>query len=214
MANGFNTEFQSLGQLLTGLGYEMSSLTSPGTLFGFGQGQRFEGYDEFFSPFDVQGFEPAQASLRELESNLLANVNQQFSQQAQGLRQRYSVTMQDIRNQAGQTGLVSGAAGRQRRMASNVGMQEQQSLISGREQGLRGVQENIGRQLGQLEGTLLDFLGSQAQTALQIRSLDPTENMNPTTTYSNTMNPAITGFDYDAFLRALQGNINIPGGTP
>ena len=159
-------------------------------------------------------FEDAQSSLRELESNLLANVNQQFSQQAQGLRQRYSGTMQDIRNQAGQTGLVSGAAGRQRRMASNVGMQEQQSLISVRAQGLRGVQENIGRHLGQLEGTLLDFLGSQAQTAIQIRSLDPTENMNPTTTYSNTMNPAKTGFDYDAFLRALQGNINIPGGTP
>ena len=50
--------------------------------------------------------------------------------------------------------------------------------------------------------------------ALNIRSFDPPENTNTTTTYSNTMNPAITGFDYDEFVRRLQANYaNIQGGT-
>ena len=205
MANGFRTEFQSISDLLAGLGFEMSALTQPGTLYGFGQGQRFEGFDEFFSPFDIQGFESAQNSLRELETNLLSNVSQQFSQQSQDLRQRFSGTMDDIRNQSGRTGLVSGAQDRQRRMAQRVGMQEQSGLVASRESGMQSVQENIGRQLGQLEGTLLDFLGNQAQTALQIRSLDIDES-SPNT--GAMMQPGVIGSGSgQQLLSNLQNNI-------
>jgi hypothetical protein len=175
MANGYSTNFESLTQVLGSLGYDMSALTSPGSLYGFGQGTNYgTEYDMYFQPFDVAGFQEAQGSLRQLEENLLSNVSQQFSQQTQDLRQRYGGTMEEIRAQSGQTGLMGGAAQRQRRTASRVGTQEQRGLIQQRESGMQSVQENIGTRLGQLEGTLLDFLGSQAQMALNIKSFDPT----------------------------------------
>jgi len=90
MANGYSTNFQSLTDLLGSLGYDMSALTSPGSLYGFGQGTNYgTQYDMYFQPFDVAGYQEAQASLGELEQNLLTNVSQQFSQQTKDLRQRY-----------------------------------------------------------------------------------------------------------------------------
>ena len=70
---------------------------------------------------------------------------------------------------------------------------------------MQSVQENIGRQLGQLEGTLLDFLGNQAQTALQIRSLDIDES-SPNT--GAMMQPGVIGSGSgQQLLSNLQNNI-------
>ena len=213
MANGYTTNFQSLTDLLGSLGYDMSALTSPGSLYGFGQGTDYgTEYDMYFQPFDVAGFQEAQASLGELEQNLLTNVSQQFSQQSQDLRQRYGGSMDEIRNQAGQTGLVGGAAQRQRRTAARVGMSEQQGLIQQRESGMQSVQESIGAKLGQLEGTLLDFLGNQAQMALNIRSFDPTGSAN-----NQQQQPLPSGqsgmgtVNFNDFLERLRSNINYGG---
>lgn len=207
MANGYTTNFQSLTDLLGSLGYDMSALTSPGSLYGFGQGTDYgTQYDMYFQPFDVEGYQEAQASLGELEQNLLTNVSQQFSQQTKDLRQRYGGTMDEIRAQSGQTGLVGGAAERQRRTASRVGTQEQLGLIQQREAGMQSVQENIGNKLGQLEGTLLDFLGSQAQMALNIKSFDPPDENEET----STAGPAgmnMGNFNYNDFIERLNANI-------
>jgi len=213
MANGYSTNFQSLTDLLGSLGYDMSALTSPGSLYGFGEGTDYgTEYDMYFQPFDVAGFQEAQASLGELEQNLLTNVSQQFSQQSQDLRQRYGGSMDEIRNQSGQTGLVGGAAQRQRRTAARVGMSEQQGLIQQRESGMQSVRENIGAKLGQLEGTLLDFLGSQAQMALNIRSFDPTGSAN-----NQQQQPLSSGqigmgnVNFNDFLERLRSNIDYGG---
>jgi hypothetical protein len=113
--------------------------------------------------------------------------------------------MEEIRAQSGQTGLVGGAAQRQRRTASRVGTQEQRGLIQQRETGMQSVQENIGNKLGQLEGTLLDFLGSQAQMALNIKSFDPPdENVE---TSNATQGSGIDTFNYNDFLERLNANI-------
>jgi len=205
MANGYTTNFQSLTDLLGSLGYDMSALTSPGSLYGFGQGTDYgTEYDMYFQPFDVAGYQEAQSSLQQLEENLLSNVSQQFSQQSQDLRQRYGGTMEEIRGQAGRAGFVRGAAERQRRTASRVGRSEQQGLIQQRERGMQSVQENIGAKLGQLEGTLLDFLGSQAQMALNIRSFDPDPSDNNVET-SGLLQPGAMG----ANLPDLSNLINI-----
>lgn len=207
MASGYSTNFESLTQLLGSLGYDMSALTSPGSLYGFGQGTDYgTEYDQYFQPFDVAGFQEAQASLGQLEENLLSNVSQQFSQQTQDLRQRYGGTMEEIRAQSGQTGLMGGAAQRQRRTASRVGTQEQRGLIQQRESGMQSVQENIGAKLGQLEGTLLDFLGSQAQMALNIKSFDPTGKSNVETSNA-TQGSGMGNFNYNDFLETLRANV-------
>lgn len=210
MANGYRTNFQSLTGLLGSLGYDMSALTSPGSLYGFGQGQLYgTEYDEYFQPFDIQGYQEARASLEQLEENLLSNVSQQFSQQTRDLRQRYGGTMEEIRGQAGRAGFASGAAGRQRATAARVGMQEQAELVQQRERGFQSAQENIGTRLGQLEGTLLDFLGSQAQMALNIKSFDPPEEKEGINTMS-TQGLGIGNINFGDLLGALQGtNINI-----
>tara|TARA_B100000965_G_scaffold382934_1_gene381683 strand:+ start:1212 stop:1898 length:687 start_codon:yes stop_codon:yes gene_type:complete len=206
MANGYSTNFQSLTDLLGSLGYDMSALTSPGSLYGFGEGTDYgTEYDMYFQPFDVAGFQEAQASLGELEQNLLTNVSRQFSQQSQDLRQRYGGSMDEIRNQSGQTGLVGGAAQRQRRTAARVGMSEQQGLIQQRESGMQSVQENIGAKLGQLEGTLLDFLGSQAQMSLNIRSFDPDPNDgNVETSGNGLLQPGAMGASLPDFSGGFQ----------
>ena len=210
MANGYSTNFQSLTDLLGSLGYDMSALTSPGSLYGFGQGTDYgTEYDMYFQPFDVAGFEEAQASLGELEQNLLTNVSQQFSQQTQDLRQRYGGTMEEIRNQSGQTGLVGGASQRQRRTASRIARSEQQGLIQQRESGMQSVQENIGAKLGQLEGTLLDFLGNQAQMALNIRSFDPDPNNNVETSGSGLLQPGAMGASLPDFSGGFSGGFQL-----
>jgi len=207
MANGYSTNFQSLTDLLGSLGYDMSALTSPGSLYGFGQGTNYgTQYDMYFQPFDVAGYQEAQASLGELEQNLLTNVSQQFSQQTKDLRQRYGGTMEEIRAQSGQTGLIGGAAQRQRRTASRVGTQEQLGLVQQRETGMQSVQENIGNKLGQLEGTLLDFLGSQAQMALNIKSFDPLDE-NVETSTAGPAGMSMDNFNYNDFIERLNANI-------
>lgn len=207
MANGYSTNFQSLTDLLGSLGYDMSALTSPGSLYGFGQGTNYgTQYDMYFQPFDVAGYQEAQASLGELEQNLLTNVSQQFSQQTKDLRQRYGGTMEEIRAQSGQTGLIGGAAQRQRRTASRVGTQEQLGLVQQRETGMQSVQENIGNKLGQLEGTLLDFLGSQAQMALNIKSFDPLDE-NVETSTAGPAGMSMDNFNYNDFIERMNANI-------
>jgi len=41
-----------------------------------------------------------------------------------------------------------------------------------------GIQENIGSQMGQLEGTLLDFISNQANVALNLMQADAKRNQN------------------------------------
>ena len=116
--------------------------------------------------------------------------------------------MGDIRQQEGKSGFVGGAAQRQRRTASRVGRQQQTGLIQQREQGMQSVEESIGMKLGQLEGTLLDFLGSQAQMALNIKSFDPDGSSNSSEEYGTGPDGMNMGnFNYNDFLDTLRTNI-------
>ena len=71
--HGYTTDMSgSISDILSSQGFDMSALTSPGSLYGFGAGQRFGSeYDEFFRPFDVAGFQEARGELQNLERDLL-----------------------------------------------------------------------------------------------------------------------------------------------
>ena len=66
MINPYSTQYSSIQQMLSQAGYDMSALTDPGSLYGFGEGTQ---YAQFFRPFDISGYNQAQASLKQLEQN-------------------------------------------------------------------------------------------------------------------------------------------------
>jgi len=172
MANGYTTEFTSIQDLLASQGYDMSVLQDPGSLYGFGQATP---YGKFFRPFDVSGYQKAQASLRQLEENLLTNVSQQFSQATTGLQSQLGTATEKIFGEAGKSGFsASGAMERRRETAYEIGMERFEESARKTRASLTGIQEQIGTKLGQLEGSLFDYLGGVSQTALQIESMDPT----------------------------------------
>jgi hypothetical protein len=165
----------SISDILSSQGFNMSALTSPGSLYGFGAGQRFgSDYDEFFRPFDLEGFQQARIELQNLESDLLQNVSADYRAAQSGLQARTAATQQTIMGQAGRSGLTGGASERAMRLAREQGASQLEDQSRQRESRAMGVQETIGARLGELEGTLFDFLGGAAQTALQIRGFDPT----------------------------------------
>jgi len=174
--HGFTTDMSSsISDILSSQGYNMSALTSPGSLYGFGAGQRFGSeYDEFFRPFDLEGFREARMELQNLETDLLQNVSADYRAAQSGLQARTAATQQTIMGQAGRSGLTGGASERAMRLAREQGASQLADQSRQRESRAMGVQETIGSRLGELEGTLFDFLGGAAQTALQIRSFDPT----------------------------------------
>jgi hypothetical protein len=172
MANGYTTEFTSIQDLLSSQGYDMSALQDPGSLYGFGKGTP---YGKFFRPFDVSGYNQAQSSLRELEQNLLTNVSQKFSAATTGLQSQLGTASSKIFGEAGRTGFgASGASERRREQSYETGMERFGETARQTRASYTGVQEQIGTKLGQLEGSLFDYLGGVAQTGLQITSMDPT----------------------------------------
>ena len=175
--HGFTTNMSSsISDILSSQGYNMSALTAPGTLYGFGAGQTFNTteYDEFFRPFDLEGFQEARMELQNLETDLLQNVSADYRAAQSGLQARTAATQQTIMGQAGRSGLTGGASERAMRLAREQGASQLADQSRQRESRAMGVQETIGSRLGELEGTLFDFLGGAAQTALQIRGFDPT----------------------------------------
>jgi len=174
--HGFTTDMSSsISDILSSQGYNMSALTSPGSLYGFGAGQRFGSeYDEFFRPFDLEGFQEARIELQNLETDLLQNVSADYRAATQGLQSRTAATQQAIMGQAGRSGLTGGASERAMRLAREQGASQLADKSSQRESRAMGAPATIGSRLAELEGTLFDFLGGAAQTALQIRGFDPT----------------------------------------
>jgi len=75
--HGFTTNMSSsISDILSSQGYNMSALTAPGTLYGFGAGQTFNTteYDEFFRPFDLEGFQEARMELQNLETRFITKM--------------------------------------------------------------------------------------------------------------------------------------------
>jgi hypothetical protein len=171
MINPYSTQYTSLQELLSGAGYDMGALRDPGSLYGFGEGTQ---YSQFFRPFDISGYNQAQQSLKELEQNLLSNVGQRFSQATTQLQSQVGVTMEEITGQAARSGLVSGATQRRRELAYETGQEKFEEQKRQTQSQYTSVQEQIGTRAGQLEGTLFDFLGGAASTALQLEGMDPT----------------------------------------
>lgn len=172
MRNPYSTQYTNLQDLLSGAGYDMSALQDPGSLYGFGQDTQ---YGQFFRPFDVSGFNQAQQSLKELEQNLLSNVGQKFSQATSNLQAQIGVTMDDITGQESKSGFgASGASQRRRELAYETGQDKFAEQKRQTQSQYTSVQEQIGTRAGQLEGTLFDFLGGAASTALQLQGFDPT----------------------------------------
>lgn len=193
MANGYTTDFTSIQDLLTSQGYDMSVLRDPGSLYGFGQATP---YGKFFRPFDVSGYEKAQASLKQLEENLLTNVSQRFSQATTGLQSQLGTASEKFFGEAGKAGFgASGAMERRRESAYEAGMEKFEQAARQTRASLTGVQEQIGTKLGQLEGSLFDYLGGVSQTALQIETMDPTGG--------TTGGKMTTQQDIDNFMRNM-----------
>lgn len=171
MRNPYGTDFTSLQDLLGNQGYDMSSLKDPGSLYGFGQGTE---YAKFFRPFDYKGYNQAQSSLKELEQNLLTSVSDRFSQATTGLQSRLGASMDKITGEAAKSGLVSGATQRRKELAYDTGVERFGEQKRQAQSQFTSVQEQIGTRAGQLEGSLFDYLGGAAQTALTLTGLDPT----------------------------------------
>jgi len=194
MANGYRTQFQTIQDILTSQGYDMSVLTDPGSLYGYGASTP---YGKFFRPFDVSGYQQAQQALMQQESTLLADVGQQFSQATTALQTQFGSTMGKLSGEAGVSGLVSGAQQRVREQAYETGMEQFSEQARQRLARYSAVEEQIGTRLGQLQGTLFDYLGGIAQTGLQITSLYTTGGT------TGTESRMATQADIDRFANQL-----------
>ena len=167
----YGTNYGSLNDLLSGLGYSTTDLTDPGARYGYGAGSE---YGMYFDPFDIGEYEEGMSALKGLEEGLFRDVSSQYRSQTQGMQDKLQSDLMKTRAKSSTTGLVGGAQQRQMQEAREYGEGAFGELGQKTSQKYRDIQEQIGGQLGALEGSLFDFLSGASQRALGITMADPT----------------------------------------
>jgi len=74
------------------------------------------------------------------------------------------------------SGLVGGRAGQRRRLTRESGQQGLEQLGQQTQARYSGVQEQIGQQIGMLEGSLMDFISNQSNVALNLMQSGATKS--------------------------------------
>jgi len=165
-------DYSTLAEELQKRGVTMEALTDPGASFGYGAETQ---YGQFFSPFDIQGYNQSLLALENLEESLLGGLERQFGFQGQSARTSQQSALQKIRNQQRPSGLVSGAGERLEQFARRSGAESYQDIVRQMEGRRTATEEQIGSQYARLTGTLDDYLAGTSQRALQIRQFDPAQ---------------------------------------
>jgi len=162
-----NFEGSSINEILGGIGQEGYNLSDPTSQFGYG-----DEYSKYFGSFDIAGYEGALESLRSRQANQFSNIGQQYEYGKQGLQGGLGDALMQMRGEESTSGLVGGAASSRRQGTRAAGQQQFQDLGRQTQQRYSGVEDQIAKEQGALEGTLMDFIGKQANIALNLELAD------------------------------------------
>ena len=173
----YQTDFSSsggntLGDTLSGYGYDSGFLSDPGAQFGFGAGTN---YSKYFGTFDVGGYEDALSSLGQLQEQKFKDIGKQYEYGKGQLQGSLQDTLLEMMGEQSVTGLVGGRAGKRVGMTRELGESKFSDLGRQTEAKYGAAEEQTAKQLGMLEGTLADFITKQQNIALNIEMSDPTE---------------------------------------
>tara|TARA_R110000868_G_scaffold65399_6_gene195645 strand:+ start:5664 stop:6677 length:1014 start_codon:yes stop_codon:yes gene_type:complete len=162
-----NFEGSSIDSLLGGIGQSGYNLSDPTSQFGYG-----DEYSKYFGSFDETGYSNALLSLEARQSSQFSNIGQQYEYGKQGLQGGLGDALMQLRGEESTSGLVGGAASSRRQGTRAAGQQQFQDLGRQTQQRYSGVEDQIAKEQGALEGTLLDFISSQANIALNLELAD------------------------------------------
>jgi hypothetical protein len=166
----YGSQFSSIEDILEGIGQSGYSLLNPAAQYGYGGD-----YSEYFGQFDISGYNQAQQALRERESRLLGEIGNQFQRGTEGIQSGLQDALLGMIGRESVAGLVGGRQLERRRMTRAGGQEQLEQLGQTTRSRYAGTQEQIGQQMGLLEGTLLDFIASQAGVALNLMQAGATK---------------------------------------
>ena len=166
----YGSQFSSIQDILSGLGQSGYNLLNPAAQYGYGGD-----YSEYFGQFDIAGYNEAQQALRQREARLLGEIGQQFVSGTEGIQSSLQDTLLGMMGRESVAGLVGGRQLERRRMTRAGGQERLEQLGQQTRSRFAGAQEAIGQQMGQLEGTLMDFIASQANVALNLMQAGATK---------------------------------------
>lgn len=166
----YGSQFSSIEDILEGIGESGYSLLNPAAQYGYG-GE----YSEYFGQFDIAGYNQAQQALRERESRLLGEIGTQFQTGTQGIQSGLQDALLGMIGRESVAGLVGGRQLERRRMTREGGQEQLETLGERTRSRYAGTQEQIGQEMGLLEGTLLDFIATQAGLALNLMQAGATK---------------------------------------
>jgi len=185
----FGSTFSGLDEVLSGVGQSGYNLFDPASQYGYGSE-----YSEYFDSFDVGGYNESLEALKLSEQRKMSDIGQQFQSRTQGMQADLQDTLLGMIGKESTSGLVGGRAGQRRKLTRESGQQGLEQLGQQTQARYSGVQEQIGGQIGILEGSLLDFINTQGNKALNLMSSGATKS--------------------DAESEANQGYKNQPKGSP
>ena len=175
----FGSTFSGIDSVLASSGQSGFNLYNPAEQFGYGSE-----YSEYFGTFDIGGYNDAMSALQSQESRLLSDIGQQFQARTGSMQASLQDTLLSMIGDESTSGLVGGRQAERRRLTRQGGEQQLENLGQETQARYAGVQERIGRQIGQLEGTLLDFIANQANVALNLMQSGATKDQG--TDYNTT----------------------------
>lgn len=162
-----NFEGSSIDSLLGGIGQSGYNLSDPTSQFGYG-----DEYSKYFGSFDETGYSNALLSLEARQASQFSNIGQQYEYGKQGLQGGLGDALMQMRGEESTSGLVGGAASSRRQGTRAAGQEQFQDLGRQTQQRYSGVEDQIAKEQGALEGTLMDFIGKQANIALNLELAD------------------------------------------
>tara|TARA_R100000388_G_scaffold29803_2_gene23249 strand:- start:8146 stop:8838 length:693 start_codon:yes stop_codon:yes gene_type:complete len=189
-------DYSTLAEELQKRGVTMDSLRDPGASFGYGEDTQ---YGQFFTPFDIEGYNESLQALQGLEESLMGGIERQFGFQGASARTTQQSNLQRIRNQQRPSGFISGAGQRLEAQARRAGAETYSDLVRQTEGRRTATEEQLGGQFARLTGLLDSFLGGTQQRALQIRQFDPAQT-------SENQGRMTTAQDIDSFMNRLEGD--------
>jgi hypothetical protein len=162
-----NFEGSSIDDILSGIGQTGYNLSDPTSQFGYG-----DEYSQYFGSFDIGGYEGALEALESRQASQFSNIGKQYEYGKQGLQGGLGDALMQLRGEESTRGLVGGSASSRRQETRAAGQQQFQDLGRQTQQRYSGVEDSIAKEQGALEGTLMDFIGKQANIALNLEIAD------------------------------------------
>jgi hypothetical protein len=182
--NRFGSTFRSISDILAGQGLSGYNLADPASQYGYGSD-----FSEYFGTFDEAGYNQAMQALQDRESRLFREIGQRFESETGSLQGNLQDSLLSMMGEESTSGLVGGRQAERRRLTRATGEERLEQLGQQTMSSYAGAQEQIGAQIGQLEGSLLDFIGSQANVALNLMQADASREGN---NQGNTGYPNVT----------------------